>query len=456
MGGADSLKKHELAKMLTRAGLSKIQPTVYTRVIGVLLGAFPFLDLFLSRHSFTLFSGPLGYGPFICMYSLLPFWVIKHKFPTGVFAAILVVCSIGSFGALRGIIPFMDYVKVVGSLVIPYTYYWYLWLFLGENVIKAFKLYLKGAYFVSIVGLLVLVDSIFHFGIYEGINSVLRISRHPAEFGIRISGTLGEPTYFASTIAPAACFSIYNMFFSDSPIREKLREHDFIMGRIPTIVILSASLLTYSTIALAGMFLSVIFVLMMKRQFKTLLASLGAVLLLASIAMNNAEVNNRITGLLDLSSSMDDGSIEPDAHGSSVVLYNHAVITWENLKRNPLFGSGFATHPVATKEYSIFKGTTYDVISDMNAQDASSMLLRIASELGLFGIAMVALFLTRGFIVLRSTDPTLTILKLISSAFLVAIILNLLRQGNFILHGFPFFVFGYHFARKQFNSVKKS
>ena len=389
------------------------------------------------------------------MYLLLPFWVIKHKFPTDVFAAILVVCSIGSFGALRGIIPFMDFVKVVGSLVIPYTYYWYLWLFLGENVIRAFKLYLKGAYVVSIVGLLVFVDSLFHFGIYEAINSVLKISRHPAEFGIRISGTLGEPTYFASTIAPAAYFSIYNMFFSDSPIREKLREHDFIMGRIPTIIILLAFLLTYSTIALAGMFLSVIFVLMMKRQFKTLLASLGAVLLLATIAMTNVEVNNRIRGLLDLSSSMDDGSINPDAHGSSVVLYNHAIITWENLKRNPLFGSGLATHRVATTEYSIFKGTAYDAISDMNAQDASSMLLRIASELGLFGIAMVTLFLTKGFVVLRSTDPTLTILKLISSAFLVAIILNLLRQGNFILNGFPFFVFGYHFARKQFDIAKE-
>ena len=456
MGGADSLKKHELARMLARAGLSKRQPTVYTRVIGVLLGALPFLDLFLSRHSFTLFSGPLGYGPFICMYLLLPFWVIKHKFPTDVFAAILVVCSIGSFGALRGIIPFMDFVKVVGSLVIPYTYYWYLWLFLGENVIKAFKLYLKGAYVVSIVGLLVFVDSIFHFGIYEAINSVLKISRHPAEFGIRISGTLGEPTYFASTIAPAVCFSIYGMFFSNPPIREKLREHDLMMGRIPTIVILTASLLTYSTIALAGMFLSVIFVLMMKRQFKTLLASLGAVMLLTSIAITNAEVNRRITGLLDLSSSMEDGSIDSGTHGSSVVLYNHAIITWENVKRNPLFGSGLGTHPNATKEYSIFKGTAFDTISYMNAPDASSMLLRIASELGLFGLALVVLFLTKGFVVLRSTDPNLTILKLISSAFLVAIILNLLRQGNFILNGFPFFVFGYHFARKQFDSAKKS
>ena len=213
--------------MLERVWLSNKQQTVYTKVFGALLGALPFLDLFLFRNSFTLFSGPLGYGPFICMYLLLPFWVTKYKFPTGVFIAIAATCSIGSFGALRGIIPFMDFVKVAGSLVIPYTYYWYLWLFMGENVFKAFKLYLNGAYVVSLFGLLIFVDSIFHFGIYEAINSVLKISRYPAEFGTRISGTLGEPTYFATTIAPAACFSIYNMS-SVTSIREKLREHDFI------------------------------------------------------------------------------------------------------------------------------------------------------------------------------------------------------------------------------------
>jgi hypothetical protein len=39
---------------------------------------------------------------------------------------------------------------------------------------------------------------------------------------------------------------------------------------------------------------------------------------------------------------------------------------------------------------------------------------------------------------------------MISAAFLITILLQLFRQGNFILNGFPFYVYGYYFAWKQF------
>ena len=45
------------------------------------------------------------------------------------------------------------------------------------------------------------------------------------------------------------------------------------------------------------------------------------------------------------------------------------------------------------------------------------------------------------------------VLKLISAAFLVTLLLQLFRQGNFILNGFPFFVYGYFFAYQQFKSL---
>ena len=51
------------------------------KVIEGALVAFPFIDIFLFRYSFTLFPGPLGYGPLICMYLLLPIWMVRHAFP---------------------------------------------------------------------------------------------------------------------------------------------------------------------------------------------------------------------------------------------------------------------------------------------------------------------------------------------------------------------------------------
>ena len=85
-----------------------------------------------------------------------------------------------------------------------------------------------------------------------------------------------------------------------------------------------------------------------------------------------------------------------------------------------------------------------------NAPDASSMFLRIASELGLFGIVLVLFFLITHYFIVDTADREGLVLKMISAAFLVTILLQLFRQGNFILNGFPFYVYGYYFAWKQF------
>ena len=55
-----------------------------SRAWSFVLVAFPFIDIFLFRYSFILFPGPLGYGPFLCMYLLLPVFVMRYRFPVRV------------------------------------------------------------------------------------------------------------------------------------------------------------------------------------------------------------------------------------------------------------------------------------------------------------------------------------------------------------------------------------
>ena len=81
------------------------------------------------------------------------------------------------------------------------------------------------------------------------------------------------------------------------------------------------------------------------------------------------------------------------------------------------------------------------------------MFLRIASELGLFGILLTLFFLRTQYFKVQLYDHEGLVLKLISAAFLVTLLLQLFRQGNFILNGFPFFVYGYFFAYQQFKSL---
>ena len=140
------------------------------------------------------------------MYALLPFWVLRFRFPFRVALTLGLVGLVGSSGVL-GHRHLGEFTKVFGSLVLPYLYYWYLWQYLGEDVIRGFRLYLKGALIVSMVGLLIFLDSLFPVGIYAAFSAFLKINLTPA-FGIRIASTLGEPTYFANSIAPAGLFAV--------------------------------------------------------------------------------------------------------------------------------------------------------------------------------------------------------------------------------------------------------
>ena len=417
------------------------------RMWAFLLVAFPFIDIFLFRYSFRLFPGPLGYGPFLCMYVLLPFFVVRHKFPFRVAIALGLVGILGSSGVVSGVVPTGEFVKVFGSLILPYIYYWYLWQYLGEDVSRGFRIYLTGTVIVSVIGLLVFVDSIIPFGFYNSFNSILRIAKSPAAFGIRISGTLGEPTYFANTIAPAGFFAMLRLFFKDSTLAERLKEHRLWMSSGSAILILLALSLTYSTIAFTGFLISIALHLVIRRQLRTLLVAPIVLMALFSVIQSIPEINARIEGLQNASEVAN-----RDVHGSSAILYNHAVITWENFRRNPLFGTGLGSHVAATEKYTILENTMSSAYSEQNAPDASSMFLRIASELGLFGILLTFYFLARHYFVVSTGDTDGLILKMISAACLVTILLQLMRQGNFILNGFPFFVYCYYFAWKQFRS----
>ena len=424
------------------------QGNVLQRLGTFCLIAFPFLDLFLFRYSFRLFPGPLGYGPFLCMYALLPFWVLRFRFPFRVALTLGLVGLVGSSGVLEGIVTSGEFTKVFGSLVLPYLYYWYLWQYLGEDVIRGFRLYLKGALIVSMVGLLIFLDSLFPVGIYAAFSAFLKINLTPAVFGIRIASTLGEPTYFANSIAPAGLFALWRLFFRQPDFDSYLQDRGLWLKRWQALAILVALVLTYSTMALVGLLVSFALILLIKRQLRTMLFSGFLVLLTVTIARTVPEINERLVGLRNATEVAD-----TNVHGSSAILYNHAVITWENFSRNPWVGSGLGSHPVATKKYGILRDTTAFAYAEQNAPDASSMFLRIASELGLFGILLTLFFLRTQYFKVQLYDHEGLVLKLISAAFLVTLLLQLFRQGNFILNGFPFFVYGYFLAYQQFKSL---
>lgn len=415
--------------------------------IGAFVGLFPLLDIFLFRKLFTLFPGPLGYGPFLCMYALLPFLIARHKAPIKVGVILLLIGLIGSSGWLAGDVESPAYFKSFGSLLLPYIYYWYLWQHYGLDATRAFHWYLKGATLVSMFGLVLFADSLLGLGLFQFLSQFFNLGREiPAFLGNRVVGTVGEPTYFANVIAPAAFFAIRRLFFAEPALSEKLESSQIQLSKSAAAGILTAQILTFSTIAFAGILLSFAFLFYFQRRIRSLLVFGIIAVGLTQAALSIPEIEKRVSGLSDI-------GVEDDinVHGSSAVLYNHAVVTWENFKCHPWIGSGLGSHSAATEKHTILRDTPLHAYAEQNAADASSMFLRITSELGLFGVVLCLLFLWKNYIPVPLNDPGKLMLKHIHTAFLVTILLQLFRQGNFILNGFPFFAFGLYFSRIQFH-----
>lgn len=399
-----------------------------------------FIPIFLFRYTFLLFPGPLGYGPFIAFYLLLPIFFLKYRVPFREIAWVVFVLIVGASGAITGDIPTGVYIKVAGSIILPYVFYAYVWRHFEYDVERLFTIYLKGAYVISIIGLLLFIDSFLGNNLLHFLQSFIYIDIVDASFGIRLASLLGEPTYFANIVLPAGVVAMMRLV-----VKKNVGIGIDYMTKRKAVVFTISLLLTYSAIAFLGLLLGGILLLLRHGAIRYAIV-IPLILVIARIIIFQVpELEERYQGVLSVSSEK---SQTGEFHGSSFILFNHAYITWMNLNENPLFGTGLGTHSLATDKFSLGnEGVEYHYRTQ-NAQDASSMLLRILSELGILGGILVFIFLRRNFIPRVPDDP---VLWLISTAIFVTIVMQLLRQGNYILNGFPFFVLGFVFTRHEFN-----
>jgi len=424
--------------------MAKRSPSLFARIFNLenAISILCLLPIFLFRYTFILFPGPLGYGPFIAFYLLLPIFILKYRIPFRELIWISFVLIIGASGAITGIIATSVFIKVAGSIILPYLFYAYVWRHFDFNIEKVFSLYLKGAYLISIIGLLLFIDFFLGQNLIHLFQQFIYIDSIQATFGIRLSSLLGEPTYYANVVLPAGIVGMMRL------VRKRGEEMgaglDFITKRRASIIILSL-LLTYSGIAFLGLLLGGVLLLLRHGAVRYALVIPFVLIVARIIIFQVPELEERYQGLVSVSSEKTQTG---EFHGSSFILFNHAFITVQNLKENPLFGSGLGTHYLATEKYSLGNQGVEFHYRTQNAQDASSMMLRILSELGLFGGFLVILFLYRNHIPRVPEDPVLWI---ISTALFVTLIMQLLRQGNYILNGFPFFVLGYVYTRHEFH-----
>ncbi len=395
---------------------------------------FIYVSVFIN--SYVLIKEPfefyIGYLIFVL---LLPVFISRYGVDRNLVGIFFVLFFTGLFNVFIGNNTYSLFFKVFVGLMMSYFFYDGVIKEFDFNIEKLFYWYMKGSFVVSVIGLIQFIS--FQVGFTLGYDFHWILNKWGVApgglFGIRINSVLAEPSYMAGVLSPAFFVAVYNL----------TRKSPYLISRIQGGVIMAVYILSFSALGQAGIFLSVVLIMInfgLIRYF--LIMAVLAALLFNVLYENVADFRERYDSLVELFTMGRDSFKLGKTHGSSFILYNNFIVTTENFKTNFLFGGGIGSHPIAFEKFNLAKDIGTAGFSN-NSADANSMLLRLVSETGLFGTFVFLLvvfkcYVSRDFN--RESNHWI-----ISNAILVIILLNLFRQGHYFLNGFPFFVLMYYY-----------
>jgi hypothetical protein len=394
---------------------------------------FIYLSIFIN--SYVFFKEPfefyLGYVIFI---ALLPNFIIKYGLNRDLFFIFFILLLIGIFNIFFDNNTTAQFIKVFIGLVLSYLFYYYVILELEFDLEQLFIWYLKGSYIVALIGIFQFVS--FQIGFKSGARLFNVFNKWGFSsgglFGFRVNSVFAEPTHLGAVLSAAFFVSVYNLFVRKG----------FYLNKIQSMVIIVVYFLSFSGLGQIGIFLTLLFLAISFGLVRYIIVAIPVAIFVFNFMYNNLEdFRDRLDSSIDLFVYNKEFELGK-THGSSFILYNNYRVALENFKTNFLFGTGLGSHPVAFEKYSIAK----DIKAwgfNLNSQDANSMLLRLISETGLFGVGLFLLLIIKCYVP-RNRDID-SHHWLISNGILIMILLNMFRQGHYFLNGFPFFVFLYYF-----------
>ena len=337
---------------------------------------FIYVSVFIN--SITFFKEPFEfYIGYLIFLALLPRFIIRYGFNGRLFFIFLILLVTGVFNIVMGNNTAAQFIKVYTGLTLSYFFYYYVVMEFDYNVEQLFKWYLKGSYIAALVGLFQFFS--FQVGFKPGYNFNWLLNKWGVitggNFGIRINSFFGEPTHLGAVLAGAFFVSLYNL----------LRKETYYLSRFQSVVIIVVYVLSFSGLGQTGILLSLVFLAISYGLFRYFYIFIPLAWLVSTFMYENIrDFRDRYDSLVDL--FFGSGKFKlGETHGSSFILYNNFHVAMENFQTNFLFGTGIGSHPIAFEKYSIAKEIRVYGFN-LNSADANSMLLRLISETGLFGV----------------------------------------------------------------------
>jgi hypothetical protein len=391
----------------------------------------------LYAFSYVFFKVPFEfYLAYLIFILYMPFFFVKFGLPKWPVLVFMPLFFSGILFCLIGENNFQQFFKIFIGFLSSCLFYHYVVQSYDFDLKELFRLYLVSAYIVTLIGLFQLLS--YFVGFKPGYNFLWIFNKWNPSFGglgIRMSSVFSEPAYFAATISPAFFTSIYNLF----------QRNPLFITKTQSVIIAVVYPLTYSSLGILAIFFTIILLLVNLGTIRYALI-FGPLLVVAiNYSYKNVpEFRDRWDGTIEIYTTAN--IYDYDIHGSSFVLYNNSHVAWENFKVHPLFGTGLGGHPTAFDKYTLTQEEGAVQI-DFNKMDANSMFLRLMSETGIYGLAVMILLLFRSWILKpRAIDDETWVM---SNGLAIIILIYLIRQGHYFLNGFPLFLWLHYYLSVQ-------
>nr|MBC8396624.1 hypothetical protein [Flavobacteriales bacterium] len=345
-----------------------------------------FLSLFAS--AFVFFQTPFEfYFHYIIFLALLPFFMLKYRFPKLVFQIMTIPLIVGIVNVLGENTDQFSFIKVFGGLLFTLLFYQYVMLYYEFNVKRLFKMYVKWCYWIALIGVVQQVSYLIGFKLGYDYSWLLnKWGLIPGGiFGLRVNSIISEPSGLAVVMMPAVYVAIYNLF----------RKENYILNKRQSLLVIFVLLLTSSTTGLIGL---VIAFMLASDTLNIRYVVIGVAISVGggyAAYYNLDEFRSRVDTSIGL--WVENDFDIANTNTSSFVLYNNMHVATENLKEHPIFGTGLGSHETAYEKYSLTNTVVlYDF--NFNTKDLINLLIRLLSETGLLGVCFFLLILFMSFV----------------------------------------------------------
>lgn len=400
----------------------------YLLISNIFTGAF-----YLPTSNFQFYISYV----FMILFLVFYFFYIGKFYINKVFVSVLMFMSLLSIlNIYMGNNSFPSFLKQFIGFILNGLVYYSL-IKLNNKIEKLFRIYLKIAIIIAVIGILQEISFLigFKYGYdFSYLSSQIRFSGVVLGM-LRVTSIFQEPAHFGAAMMPAMFISILNIL---------KWENNFIDKKASFLIIIS-TLLSFSLVVYAGIIVAFILI-MFNHQKARLLAVCAAILLISTFISYRylPGIKMRVddtVAVINGKKSLDLDSINV----SSFIFYTNGFVAYKSFINNPLFGSGIGSHPISHDRYIMQANIPEKSNLYLCKEDAGSLFFRLISETGLLGILLFLYFIVK-FYIPRKKDEYYWI---ISNSIVCLFVLNLIRNGNYFYCGFIFFIWVYYFANKN-------